>query len=134
MTLLFGAWVFLAFFAEPKPPAPALLRGVGAGGGWASACPPLRPDAELALSPQFNVRLMREFPPGTAEAYLVEELVKIGFSRPQNCKGDLATRSAFFRQHGGSLRHFAMGASVFWRIDDSGNLIWTKGFVEFDGI
>ncbi len=133
MTLLLGRWGFWLFIAEPEPPTPVLLRGVGAGGGYASACPPLRPDAKLALSPELNVRLLREFPPGTAEAHLLEELVKMGFSRPRACEGDSTTRSAFFQQHGGSLRHFAMAANVFWKVDDSGVLVWTKGFVSFDG-
>lgn len=134
VTLLLGRWAFWLFTAEPEPPTPALLRGIGAGGGWSSACPPLRPDTKLALSPELNVRLAREFPPGTTELRLIEELAKMGFSQPLACEGDPTTRSAFFKQHGGSLYHLAMAARVFWKVDDSGILIWTKGFAEFDGI
>ena len=134
VTLILGRWAFWLFFAEPEPPTPALLRGVGAGGGYVSACPPLRPDAKLALSPELNIRLLREFPPGTAEAHLLGELVKMGFSQPRACEGDPTTRSAFFKQHGGSLNHPAMAARVFWKVDDSGALVWTKGFAAFEGV
>lgn len=133
--LVMGRWMFWLVTAEPEPPTPALLRGVEVGGGsWDSACPPLRPDAKLGLSPKLNARLLRDFPPGTAETQIFGKLVEMGFSRPHACEGDPTTRSAFFKQHGGSLRHIAMATSVFWKVDNSGIIIWTKGFVSFDGL
>lgn len=128
-----GCWAVLGLTAEPEP-LPRLLRGVDTRGGWWGACPPLKPDTELALSPQLNLRLLHEFPPGSAESRLAAELAKIGFHKLAPCKEDPTVQVTSFTQRGGSIYHPPMFVTVFWKLDASGALVWTKGFVDFNGL
>jgi hypothetical protein len=130
--VIFGGWF------GPKPPLPALLRNVTAGGGWWGACPP---DTEqeareqlghtLALSPELNQRLVQSFPSGSSEKRLSDALSAQGFELLPSCKNDSSIRVAAFNQHGGGLFLPPIVANVFWKVDEAGNIVWTKGFVRY---
>jgi len=130
--VLFGAW------SAPKPPLPALLKNVTAGGGWWGACPPVTPEEAraqsgrpLALSPELNQRLAQSFPSGSNEKRLSDALNAQGFELLPPCKSDPSIRVAAFNQHGGGLLFPPLVANVFWKADGAGNIVWTKGFARY---
>src|SRR5712692_10516392 len=68
---------------------PEILRGTTAKGGYWGACPRSLDDEQRhpqALSPEFNARLAREFPQGSAEKALVSELAADGFKVAGSCE------------------------------------------------
>lgn len=122
----------------PKPPLPSLLQNVSAGGGWWGACPPqteeearLREGRPIAISPELNERLARQFPAGTMESVLTDALSSQSFSLLLPCKGDNSIRVAGFQQQGGGLLSPPITAEVYWKVDQSGAIVWTKGFVRY---
>ena len=142
--LLGGAVALAAIFASwagPKPPLPALLRNVSAGGGWWGACPPETPaEAQeqqgrpVAVSPELNRRLAELFPSGSSERTLVDALRSQGFELMLSCKGDLSIHIAAFVQHGTGLLSHPMTAEIYWKTDEADNIVWTKGFVRYVGL
>lgn len=126
---------------QPKPPLPPLLKNASAKGGLWGACPSDAkgdagvPEARpLALSPELNQRLAQTFPVGSSEARLVEALRQQGFEMLPPCHSDPSVRAAAFTQHGGGVLSYPLTASVFWKVDNSGNVVWTKGFVRYTGL
>jgi hypothetical protein len=131
---LWWIWIGPMFY----PPAPPLLQHVTAAGGWLGACP-ARSEQEAAeraksgeaLSPELNLRLAQQFPPGSPEATLVRSLAAQGFKPLEPCRNDATIRSAHFSGlTRGAL--FAINAVVYWKTEND-TLVWTKGFVSFDG-
>jgi len=129
--------------ARPEPPLPPLLVNVTAGGGWWGACPPKTKTEEdmirswkgqLALSPELNERLTKEFPPGTDESQLIGLLTKQGFEMQPSCSNDQSIHRASFTQHGGSGFAYRMLADIFWKVDERNAIVWTKGFVMNNGL
>jgi hypothetical protein len=144
---LLGAGVVLAFSTifvgcqQSKPQLPPLLEHVSANGGQWGACPSesaggarLPEGRPLALSPELNQRLAQVFPVGSSEERLVETLRQQGFKLLPPCNTDTYIRAADFTQHGGGGLSYLLTASVFWKVDESGNLVWTKGFVRYTGL
>jgi hypothetical protein len=118
---------------------PPLLRHVTAGGGWTGACPPegaseaqLRASLPLAISPELNQRLAQSFPPGTPEERLVKSLTEQGFKLLPSCRNNPSIRVAVFNGYAGGI--FNTWASVYWKVDGASAIVWTKGFVQFDGL
>jgi hypothetical protein len=113
------AWLFSSL---TPPPLPRLLQNARQGGGWWGACPPRGTDGrKLALSPELNVRVAEQFPPGTWEETLVKFLSDQGFGKMEYCEGDTTIRFMSFATKN-------MGAWVFWKVDEN-RILWTKGFV-----
>jgi hypothetical protein len=120
---------------------PALLAHATAGSGWASACP-VRNDSEraimatrkLAVSPELSDRLGRQFPPGSSASALEEELLTDGFEAPTTCEADpTIMRATFFQKGSGSLP-YDVNASVYWKVAGDGMIVWTKGFIFYQGL
>jgi hypothetical protein len=134
--------IFVWWFAVMPmfyPPAPPLLEHVTAAGGWFGGCPPrnqseagMRATMGEALSPDLNRKLAQQFPQGSPADPLVQALAQQGFELGGSCPNDSTISSAVF--HGptrGAI--FEMRAVVFWKTQDQ-SLVWTKGFVSFDGL
>jgi hypothetical protein len=118
---------------------PPLLRRVTAAGGWVGACPPqndieARGQAQLglALSPELNSRLVQQFPPGSAEDGIVKTLTAQGFKLSASCANDPSIRIATFKGYAGGI--FDIWAAIYWKVDNADAIVWTKGFVAFDGL
>jgi hypothetical protein len=118
---------------------PPLLRHVTARGGWIGACPPevaseaqLQASQPLAISPELDKRLTQSFPPGTSEDRLVKPLTEQGFRLLPSCRNDPSIRVAAFDGYAGGI--FNTWASVYWKVDSGSAIVWTKGFVAFDGL
>jgi hypothetical protein len=121
------------------PPPPALLEHVTAAGGWFGGCPPrnqqeagMRAKSGEALSPELNRKLAEQFPPGSPAEPLVQTLAKQGFTPGPSCENDSKIHSAAF--HGptrGAI--FDTYAVIYWKTENEA-LVWTKGFVAFDGL
>jgi hypothetical protein len=125
----------------PNPPLPPLLKDVTAGGGWWGACPPEteeeaheRQGRPIATSPELDQRLAQLFPTGSNERMLVETLRGQGFELLPSCKSDHSIRVAAFEQHGESVSSYPIIAHIFWKVDNSGKIVWTKGFVRYVGL
>jgi hypothetical protein len=121
------------------PPAPPLLQHVTAAGGWSGGCPPrnnqeaaMRAKLGEALSPELNRKLAEQFPPGSPAAALARTLTEQRFEPGASCQNDLTIHSAVFS---GPTRGaiFNIHAVVYWKTDNE-TLVWTKGFVAFDGL
>jgi hypothetical protein len=111
------------FFWLKSPDLPPLLQNVTTTGGWWGACPPEGDGHQpLALSPELNWRLQDQFPPGTNEQQLLRALSDQGFTQIASCENDPTIHAAAFLQ--GNVR-----ARVYWKSDDAGSIVWTKGFV-----
>ncbi len=68
---------------------------------------------------------------------MTDQLQTFGFTMAGSCEGDPSIRHAFFEQHDGfPLRSsgIPMVANVWWQVDSTGHLVWTKGMVAFDGM
>jgi hypothetical protein len=135
--VLFVLWIWIVPMFHP--PAPPLLQHVTAAGGWFGACPPRneqeateRAKSGEALSPELNQRLARQFPPGSPEEVLVRSLAAQGFKPLEPCRDDGTIRRAHFSgpTHGAL---FAINAVVYWKTRND-TLVWTKGFVSFNGL
>ena len=81
----------------------------------------------LALSPELNVRLMKEFPPGSPASRLNKELVREGFRLDAPCDEDKSIHTASYLQEHYVL--YQLQSSVYWKFDRQNKLIWTMGFV-----
>ena len=133
--------VIFVGWRQPKPPVPPLLKDVTASGGQWGACPSvpgtedrLREERTRALSPELNQRLIQAFPAGSSEKHLVETLRQQGFELLPPCGTDASVHSAAFTQHGGGILSYPLTANVSWKVDNSGHVVWTQGFVRFMGL
>jgi hypothetical protein len=129
-------------FDPLEPPTPPLLVNVTAGSGWWGACPPkddkeakmIQMAGKLALSPELEQRLLSEFPPGSNESRIVDALTKQGFKMFPPCKTDQSIHGAEFVQHGGGAFTYQIMASIYWKVDETNAIVWTKGFVAYHGL
>jgi len=139
--------LFLAFLGGCSPSAderqslPSLLRGVSAGGGYFSACPPtnkteamMLETSNIAISPELNKRLQEQFPPGSADSRLVETLKNQGFSLGEPCTADPTIQHASFFQKGSGFLPYDINADIYWKRDLDGRIVWTKGLVAYTGL
>ena len=129
----------LSFFVTTplSPPTPTLLLNArSTGGWWDGGCPAGETDQTLTegRSPQIEDSLRREFPPGSSQQALTRSLVTEGFKLDRPCDSDPSVLRATFQQSGGGLRGpYPAYATVAWKADRAGRLIWTKGNIEFTG-
>lgn len=132
----------LAACFSTRPPAPPLLRGATASGGWWGACPPrnetdaksMKIMEKLAVSPEFNSRMEIEFPPGSQEQALVETLIHQGFALQGQCATDPTIKIASFYAPGRGFLPYATIAQAYWKSDVDGRIEWTKGFLRYSGL
>jgi hypothetical protein len=118
---------------------PPLLRNVSSGGGSTDVCPTEGGDVSNSLamigsasSPELDQRLQREFPPGSGEGGLVNVLIEQRFVvQATPCGTDSSIHLAIFRQTKGLF--FPTMATVWWKVDQQNNIVWTEGFVFYDG-
>ena len=120
---------------------PTLLAHATAGSGWASACPGRNENERammaartLAVSPELADRLSRQFPPGSPASALKDELSTDGFEPPSACEADPTIMGAAFFQKGSGLFAYDVNASVYWKADGDGKIIWTKGVIFYTGL
>ena len=122
------------------PPLPPLLAHASAGGGSTDVCPQANviegppQGVALALSPQLNARLLRQFPPGTDSREIVSTLLVQRFSLAGVCNTDDTIHIAIFNQNSSIRLMWATHAVVYWKVDVRGRIVWTKGFVEYAGL
>jgi hypothetical protein len=112
---------------------PEILWGATAGSGLYGACGWTQDEKQseaLAVSPEFNERLARQFPPGSDEQRLMGTLTAVGFRSIGTCDDDKSIR--ILRYEGRVV--LAMTADVYCRADSHGKILWTKGFVEYEGL
>ena len=89
---------------------------------------------KLAVSPELSDRLGRQFPPGSRASALQEALSTDGFEAPMACEADpTIMTSAFFQKGSGWLPH-DVNASVYWKVAGDGKIVWTKGFIFYQGL
>ena len=81
----------------------------------------------LAVSPELGRRLAVQFPPGSDQNGLVMALAQEGFVTDKVCPNDRSIHIASFTSK-------AVTASIYWKIDEAGTIVWTKGFVAYDGL
>jgi hypothetical protein len=89
---------------------------------------------QLAISPEFNSRLEKSFPPGSAEQALIDSLEKQGFVLNGHCKSDPTINEASFHANGTGFLPYATIAAAYWQADAEGRIVWTKGFVRYSGL
>lgn len=90
--------------------------------------------SKLAVSPELSDRLGRRFPPGSPASALKDELSTIGFEAPSACEADPTITAAAYFQKGSGLLAYDVNASVYWKADGEGRIIWTKGFIFYRGL
>lgn len=113
---------------------PPLLQDVSAAGGWYGGCPRDTEEAAqpLALSPELNSRLRKLFPPGSSSNRLQALLLSQGFTIGAACAADTSIKTASFLQKKYFL--YQLQADVFWKVDRQKRVVWTEGFVYYDGL
>jgi hypothetical protein len=130
-----SAWI--VFASELNPPTPPLLKHARVGGGSDGDCPPRGNEnfrGPQSGSRDVEERLATQFAPGTAEQKLIGALQEQGFKLIAPCDNDPQIHRAIFRQEGGSfLGPFPVFANIAWKIDDLGNVVWTKAFIAYSG-
>ena len=80
------------------------------------------------MSPEFNARLERRYPPGSADTILVSELTAAGFKSAGVCKSDPNIKILAFDD---KVTIPNVVAEVYWQTDSNGRIVWTKGFVRY---
>ena len=107
---------------------PEIVRGSTAKGGLWGACPSAEQanGREEALSPKFTARLNERFPHGSPEKNLIDALRGEGFTGPNSCESNNSIKWAGFRLNGNEVV-----AQAYWKTDQLGRIIWTKGFVAY---
>jgi len=111
---------------------PEILQGASAVGGYWGACPRSLDDEKRypqGLSPEFNARLAKKFPQGSADKALVSELAADGFRPAGSCEADPSIKFLVFDSKGRGAPN--VSATVYWQADLSGRITWTKGFVAY---
>ena len=112
---IFGTLVYVAVQPKPSVPLTAHLHGE-----WA------------AVSREFNRRVISNFPVGSSESKMTDELRREMFSRDDwnyaNAKGDEA--KAMRREDGFPC---AQAAYVYWRADSTGRLTTVRGIYQEEG-
>jgi hypothetical protein len=112
---------------------PLLLVGASAAGGYLGGCAqPNGAHSPLALSPRFNQRLAKQFPPGSPASKLEAELLAEGFELGGACPEDQTILTAHYLQKYYGLEQAS--AVVFWKTDASGDIVRTEGFLSFNGL
>jgi hypothetical protein len=119
---------------------PPLLRNLESRGGWADACP-LSPELaatlgrnlNLADTPEFDLRLSREFPNGSSNAHLVATLEQMGFRSIGNCDTDPSIHVERYDQEPLVLGLYPLTATVYWKTDPKKKVLWTRGFIFYTG-
>ncbi|SEK13785.1 hypothetical protein [Paraburkholderia diazotrophica] len=129
-TLTLG--LMLSAYAQAPNELPTLLRDVTAHGGYWGACPPT--SGALAISPELDSRLKNNFPPGSDGQKLEGTLVKEGFHIDGVCNTDGSIHIAGFFRKGVGLLRYDVSAQVYWKVDQEGRVVWTKGFVMYIGL
>ena len=89
---------------------------------------------KLAVSPDLSDRLNRQFPPGTPASALKAELSTDGFEPPSACEADPTIMGTAFFRKGSGLFAYDVSASVYWKADADGKIIWTRGFIFYAGL
>jgi hypothetical protein len=115
---------------------PEILRGATDPGGSGTVCPharlPQLQRSPLGLSPEFNERLARQFPPGSDEQKLVGTLTAVGFQSIGTCEEDKSIRILRFDRRDDVFP--GVTAWVYWKDDSRGKILWTKGFVAYTSL
>jgi hypothetical protein len=139
-TLMFG--LTSSAYAQAQNELPALLQNVTARGGYWGECPPsdktgqetLKTMGRLGTSPELDVRLNTEFPPGSDGQNIERTLAKQGFHIDGVCNTDGSIHIAGFFQKGVGILPYDVSAQVYWKVDHDGHVVWTKGFVMYIGL
>ena len=113
----------LASCAEPP-----LLQGVSSDALWLPPCerPGFEPGIDFPPG-QLDDRLAARHPAGSSASALAKDLRRQGFRLHTSCGTEASVRWAVHR----SGWRFA---NVYWKVDPAGNLVWTRGYVAWDGL
>lgn len=88
----------------------------------------------VSHSPEIVARLRHDFPAGSSAANLISSLRKQGFTL-HRCASDRTMGYALFSQQGGSaILSYPASASIYWKADAQGRLIWTTGDIGYRGL
>lgn len=138
----FMAFTFLATGCAPSPTLPPLLRDAHTTGGSNFLCDVdmvrrgtvgTTPDT-VSHSPEIVGRLGHDFPAGSSAASLSSYLRQQGFTL-HRCVSDRTIGYALFSQEAGSaILSYPASASIFWKADGRGRLIWTTGDIGYHGL
>ena len=127
----------------PSPPLPPLLKGATGGGGGDFLCNPLPNDMRgkmsgetpetVAQSPEIVARLRKSFPTGSPASALESTLVNQGF-KLEACSSQNVKRATFSQTGGNGITAMSAFASVTWKTDATGQIVWTTGNIGFRGL
>ena len=112
---------------ELWPPLPPLLDGATAKyGNWIGCA------GGDAVSPELEQRLARQFPPGSPESVLVASLAEQHFATPSPCRNDSSVRFSYYLGPKGSKPgRGPVDATVYWKVNDASQIVWTHGYLHF---
>jgi hypothetical protein len=71
--------------------------------------------------------LAARHPAGSSAAALAKDLQRQGFKLLEACGSDA---SVHWATHRSGWRF----ANIYWKVDPGGNLLWTRGYVAWDGL
>jgi hypothetical protein len=131
----------LAAGCSPSPQLPPLLQDASTTGGSNFLCHPAdtrggqgTTPGTVSHSPQIVARLHRDFPVGSPSDKLVSTLRQQGFTL-HRCEVDNAIGYALFSQKEGfAIMSYPASASIYWKADTQGRLIWTTGDIGYRGL
>lgn len=66
-------------------------------------------------------------PDGSSASALINDLRRQGFKLQDSCPTDASVNWAMNQSWFGL-------ANVYWKVDPGGNLVWTRGYVAWDGL
>ena len=107
---------------------PALLRGVPSGAVELPTCERSSSGSSTDFPPgDLDQRLAARYPAGSSASALAKDLRRQGFKLRESCGTDV---SVHWATHRSGWRF----ANIYWKVDPRGNLVWTRGYVAWDGL
>jgi hypothetical protein len=128
-----GVCAIDARLVPPTLPPPPLLAGVSAGFGNFSECSERAGGLVRACRPELERRLYQRFPAGSPEAPLAAGLAEQGFGAPTAFPNNPSVHFASYapppRDSGPPPA--SVYATVYWKVDDQGSIVWMHGYVSW---
>ena len=118
---------------------PPLLQDATAAGGNGDFCDLAdAPNSQgYSVSPELSQRLSAQFPVGTPELRLTQEIERQGFTvAPAPCPNNHAVRRAVIHVEDDRRYvefNYDVDAEVYWTVDGERKITWVVGGVQFTG-
>jgi len=132
-----ASWIspFALLYYLPDRNLPSLVRHATGSDEDFYPCSKRDPfESGWMVSPQISARVAEHFPAGSSSSELASWLATQEFHAPKNlpCPGEESVHAMHYGEK--SRRLTTVDATVYWRTDSAGKVVWTKATIWFTGL